>query len=327
MPVYLTHDQIDFAEWDRCLEKAANGNIYGYSWYLNIVSPGWDAIVKCAEGGYSAIMPIPKRKKFGLLDYVIQPIFTQQLGVYYSTPFSENDWEKVAILLQENFRFITSYSFNVGNTELLDKRLPGFHSEDYFTHHLNLKTDYQTILAGYRQDRRWRLNKARTFGLKVSPSTNIDLMLQIFDQTTAPRIKGVIGENYEYRMLRELYKEAASRNIAQIYEIKDPENQVLAMAMFFYFKEKIIYIFNTSSAEGKQKGAIAVLLDALFKQWAGQDRIFDFESPQVPKIASFYGSFGAEKQPFLNISLDNLPTPVRWLKQIRTDFYRKFNRK
>src|SRR5690606_38898343 len=103
-----------------------------------------------------------------------------------------------------------------------------------------------------RQDRRWRLNKARQFSLTVSKSTNIDLMLQIFAETTAPRIKGVIGESYEYRMLRELYQGAASRNMAEIYEVKDPENQVLAMAMFFYFKEKIIYIFNTSSSEGKE---------------------------------------------------------------------------
>src|SRR5688572_4274032 len=123
MPVYLTHDQINFAEWDRCLEKAGNGNIYGYSWYLNIVSPNWGAIVKPANDGYSAIMPIPKRKKFGLLDYIIQPIFTQQLGVYYTRPFSADDWNKVATLLQERFRFITSYSFNVGNTELLQTGL------------------------------------------------------------------------------------------------------------------------------------------------------------------------------------------------------------
>ena len=324
MLIYLSHHKIDFDKWDECLEDSVNGIIYGYSWYLNIVSPHWDAIVKISGDKYLAIMPIPKRKKFGLYNYLIQPIFTQQLGVFYNEPLSEAEWNVIADLLRQKFKFITGYSFNVENTYLLTQNLLGFSSSTYHTYHLDLSKTYQEIVSGYRQDRKWRLNKARPLDLKVSRTTDIDLMLKIFDRTTAPRIRGVIGEGYEYRLLRELYNIASSKNLAEIYQIQDSTDNVLAMAMLFFFKNKIIYIFNTSTEVGKKHGAIAALLDQLFRQWAGKDYIFDFESPEVPQIASFYRSFGSVKQPFVTISLNNLPTSVKWLKQIRMQFYQQF---
>ena len=42
---FLAHNQIDKKQWDRCVEESANGLIYAYSFYLDQMSPGWNAIV------------------------------------------------------------------------------------------------------------------------------------------------------------------------------------------------------------------------------------------------------------------------------------------
>ena len=42
MITYLTHDQIDKTLWDHCIAQAPNGLVYAWSWYLDIVHPGWD---------------------------------------------------------------------------------------------------------------------------------------------------------------------------------------------------------------------------------------------------------------------------------------------
>src|ERR1043166_572384 len=75
---YLEHSAIDKPKWDRCIESSANGMIYASSWYLDLVSPGWNALV---EHDYQSVFPLTRRKKFGF-HYLCQPPFTQQLGLF-----------------------------------------------------------------------------------------------------------------------------------------------------------------------------------------------------------------------------------------------------
>ena len=80
MPVhYITYQQIDKSKWDNCIDTAANGLVYGYSFYLDAMAKHWDALVL---DDYEAVMPLTWRKKFGIR-YLYQPAFTQQLGIFY----------------------------------------------------------------------------------------------------------------------------------------------------------------------------------------------------------------------------------------------------
>ena len=78
IPKYLTNDQIDFDKWDKCIERSYNGIVYAYSWYLDIVSDKWDALVL---GDYEVVMPLTWRKKYSIT-YLVQPVYSQQLGVF-----------------------------------------------------------------------------------------------------------------------------------------------------------------------------------------------------------------------------------------------------
>ena len=52
MIAYLTHDQIDKSRWDDCIAHAVNGMAYAWSWYLDVVHPGWEALVEMKEDKY-----------------------------------------------------------------------------------------------------------------------------------------------------------------------------------------------------------------------------------------------------------------------------------
>ena len=77
---YLKHHEIDKKQWDAAIEKATNRLVYALSWYLDIISPKWDALVL---DDYKAVMPLTWRKKFGIR-YLYKPFFSQFLGVYYA---------------------------------------------------------------------------------------------------------------------------------------------------------------------------------------------------------------------------------------------------
>ena len=314
---YLSHPQLDLQQWDACIESASNGLPYGLSWYLDIVSPQWEAIVREEGGVYTAVMPLPVARKFGLR-YLKQPAFAQQLGVFERVPLTAAEWQELAGLLRRRFRFITRYEFNTSNTFVLENGLDGFGCRRFTTHHLALGPGYEAVKAGYKKGRRWKINKAHRSGLTMRESADLDALIRLFDENTAGRIYGVIGEDYEYRLLRQLYHAARQRNMAQLYEAVDEAGTVVAMILLFAYNHKLIYIFNASSTAGKSQDAISFLLDAVMRRHAGQPWWFDFESPEVANVAEFYASFGSENVPFASVTLNNLPAPVRWLKQTRT---------
>ncbi len=55
---YLKHDQIDQQRWDDCIAHAPNGLVYAWSWYLDIVHPGWEALVEIVDDKYLSVMPL-----------------------------------------------------------------------------------------------------------------------------------------------------------------------------------------------------------------------------------------------------------------------------
>jgi hypothetical protein len=323
---YLGPGEINRPQWDALITAAPNGLIYALSWYLDIVSPGWAALVREEAGRYVSGLPLPVQTRFGFA-YLKQPLFAQQLGVFSLEAPTAADWQAYGRQLRQRFRFITRYSFNAANAELLGEgeagpalTLPG---TNFTTYYLSLQPSYAQLRSGYKPVRRWRLNQARRRDLRVEPSTDIDLLLRLFDENTAPSIFGVVGEAYEYRLLRALYAAANRAGLAEMWQARAPGGDVVAMILLFRFKNQFTYIFNASSAAGKELGAITLLLDEVFQTYAGQPLTFDFEAPEVENVAVFYRSFGSVPTPFRTVSHDGLPWPLRQLRAARVALYRR----
>ena len=75
---YLKNHEIDMLKWDNCIAHSFNGNVFGYSWFLDVVSHGWEALV---EDNYVRVMPLTTVRK-NFITSIHQPDFAQQLGIY-----------------------------------------------------------------------------------------------------------------------------------------------------------------------------------------------------------------------------------------------------
>lgn len=152
MFVHLRPAQLDRAQWDDLVTQAPNGLIYALSWYLDIVSPGWEALVRVEDGRYMAGLPLPVRVRFGLR-YLQQPPYAQQLGLFARQPPTPADWQQIGQLLRHQFRVITRYSFNTGNAELLNADAGpnplGIAGTVARTFYLSLQLVHAQLLAGY----------------------------------------------------------------------------------------------------------------------------------------------------------------------------------
>src|SRR5512140_1152223 len=78
MIVYHKNNEIDREQWDNCISNSGYAKPYAYSWYLDIMSPGWEALV---DDDYDSVFPITSYILLGL-QYASTPPFLQHLGAF-----------------------------------------------------------------------------------------------------------------------------------------------------------------------------------------------------------------------------------------------------
>jgi hypothetical protein len=86
---YLSHNEIDKVKWDYCIGLAENQLIYGLSWFLDIMSPGWDALVK---DNYEEVMPLTWKKKDDFLKNI--PSKFRLVDIHMNASFQSNNFSK-----------------------------------------------------------------------------------------------------------------------------------------------------------------------------------------------------------------------------------------
>ena len=153
---YLRHNQINRKKWDETI--AFGGNIYAYFWYLDYVHPGWEALV---EDDYQSVMPLTGGKKFGI-NYLYQPYFVQQLGVFSKAPITQEKTEEFLKAIPQKYRFA---EIRLNENNILGE---GFQGVEYHRNVLlDLNQDYETIRANYHTNAKRNLAKAETNNLQL----------------------------------------------------------------------------------------------------------------------------------------------------------------
>ncbi|KWW40613.1 MAG: hypothetical protein F083_1539 [bacterium F083] len=262
----LENKAIDKPKWDALIAEC--GNIYAYSWYLDIVHPGWDALV---DDNYQAVMPLTGGKKFGV-NYLFQPFFVQQLGVFSKTPMTEWKLKDFLDAIPEKYRFC-ELRLNESNT--LDNDIEGF---DYHRNILlDLNQDIQSLRANYHQNTKRNLAKAETHNLHLL-------------ETVQPQ------QVVEYGVLLRLVEEAEKHDAAFVLGVTDQEGgDPLCAAIFMQTNDRITFLFSGLNEEGKQCQAMTYLIDQVIQRHAKQPITFDFEGSDNDNLARFYLGFGGRE--------------------------------
>ncbi|GAB3194325.1 hypothetical protein ABID22_000253 [Pontibacter aydingkolensis] len=312
---YLTHPKIDKPQWDALITASEQGQVYALSWYLDMVSPGWDAVVELdAAGKYKTLMPVPWRKKLGM-PYVKQPLFCQQLGVYtLAESIPAVTYQQFWAEVQQRFKYVVGYQFNTDNQ--LTQEMA---QEQTYTLYLHLNKAYEELRHHYTRDRKINLKRAEKAGLRLQQSQDIEPLIQFFKSETADRIYGGVSEE-AYNLLRKLYVAMQERGLAQLYYTVDAEGRKNAGCLFTVWRNRIVYLFNAAPAHGRKQNGRTLLLDHIIRKYAHQNFILDFESPddREPDIVHFYRGFGAQTMLIPVLKYNRLPQSIKLIRELRT---------
>lgn len=296
---YLQQKEINKQAWNRCIDAAANGLIYAYSFYLDAMADHWDALVL---DDYQAVMPLPWRKKFGIY-YLYQPFLTAQLGLFGN---------KINADLLENFLQNIPSKFKLWEFPLNQKnicQLDHFNLYQRTNYVLNLDQPYEVLFKNYRENIKRNIKKCFQYGCYVKRDIDVSKIIEL----NKLQAKGVSEK--QYQNFSQLYQLLKKKNVAKSYGVYSKQNELLASCVFIFSHKRAYYIFVGNHPNGRTLGASHALIDAFIKDHAAKDLWLDFEGSDVRNLAFFYSSFGAKEEMYSAIQMDRLPWYIKWMKK------------
>jgi len=297
---YIDRKDIDDEKWNACLERAFNGNLYGRSWFLDIVADNWAGLV---ENDYERIFPLVFRRKFGL-SYIYQPFFTQQLGLFSTTRLDAGKLEEFIGAIPSRFRRAEMNLNTLNNPS-------GTHYKiiPQVNHELDLINSYEKIRQGYSENLVRNLKKAEKAGLSVSRNIKPDDIIALFRQNRGKDI-GHLGDT-DYMRLKRIAYTCMYKGMAGIQGVYDDRNQLVAGAFFIRSHNKAVFLFSGLSDEGRKSGAMPFLIDAYLRHNAGKHLTFDFDGSNDADLARFYKSFGSREVHYQRVIIDRMPALLK----------------
>lgn len=305
---YLRYNQIDKGRWDDCIGKAVNNRVYAFSWYLDIVSPGWEGLV---SEDYSAVFPLTHRRKLGVR-YLCQPFFAQQLGLFSRTHLTAGLVEAFLDAIPEKYRF-TEIHLNA-----LNKIDPTrFDAEFRLNHELDLIGEYPALVRGFSQNTRRNIRKSMDMGVQIGRKVDKDELITLFRDNFGTKEGKLRFKDYE--VMRDLIHYCINQNLGYLLGAYTCDGKLTASAFFLKSGSRVYFLFAASSPEARKNGGMFLIIDRFIHEHAGQAITLDFEGGNDPDLGRFYKSFGAIESPYSLLRINHLP----WFLDKGVNFARK----
>lgn len=298
--IFLNNKEIDRVLWDKGISSSLNPMVFAESWYLDICSPGWSAIV---DVDYDLLFPVPLNRSV-VLPLVMQPLFIQQLGI-----FSKHIPDPVVL---KNVLHLLPYP--VGNLNGNSSMLVGFTKQFTEGLHnfpakcsikgfisiartsvsqkgnciLSLTSSYKQLAENYSDNCRRNL---KTSQLRSSSIETCSSSKQFIDFTKKHLNYSTSGK--ALNILKELVNGALQRNCGFIISCNNNDGEPLAMAFFLNKYGLLTFLSGTSSQQGFEHRSMFSIIDHVIRKYAGTDVVLDFEGSNISGVKRFYEGFGA----------------------------------
>ncbi|MCE7064128.1 GNAT family N-acetyltransferase [Dyadobacter sp. CY326] len=320
-PTLIHRSEIDPTRWNEHICASLQCVIYAQTFYLDIVCDEWHALVWPSKDEFKIVMPLPIRRKFGF-NIVYQPHFCQYLGLFSLNELTAYAFEAFLRTLVKRFSYISTYHFNPENYFSMTNLPVSFPETKWWTeqtHWLEIG-DYAKIFSGYTNDRKTNVRRGSNVKWNVDQGKDLVALIQLFEDNHSVSIGGVSATSLE--RLRTLFQSLYARGNAKVL-YASLENEIHAGIMLVEFRQRIIYLFNAADRIGRKGNARTWMLDQHFQNHENRSATFDFESPQIESIASFYKSFGSKPVSYFAISANQLPFPLNQMQRLRKRLYLK----
>ncbi len=289
---FLKRNLIDDTKWNLAIQQAVNSLPYAYTWYLDALCSRWVGVV---VGDYEYIMPLPVGRKWGLL-YVYQPLFCQQLGVFYKSR-NESMIGKMLSTALSKFVFV---NLNANYDNRLKTSFKGTSKKKNLV--LALTAKHSTIQKQYTENTLRNIKKGQKAGLKFEEGNKKDFegFADLYIKNTARKDKTFKAQHI--KALKRLVHQSVIHDCGKLFLARTAEGDICAGVIVIENNDRIIHLVPSSDEYARQNGGMHFLIDAVLAHYADSGKTYDFEGSSVESIARFYEGFGATNEPFYMVS-------------------------
>jgi hypothetical protein len=295
---YIKHAEINKEMWDACITNSPNGLIYSRSWFLDAMTPNWDALV---HKDYIAVMPLTISRKVGV-SYLSQPAFCQQTGITGPIDFNEKITQTfidIACskfpLVEINLNFKNEYPKGSMKCNLI----------------LDLLKPFETIQAAFRKD---LISKSVFANLQIEKSVNYKSVIDSFKKLYLDKIPHL--KEKDFNNFLKVCKHVSKTGNLFVRKVLNQDGKLLSDALFFKDEKRIYYMLSATFPEGKKCDANAYLLYQVIKEFSGSNYIFDFEGSSIPSIKFFFKKFNPVEENYPIVRINNLSPFIKKIKSI-----------
>jgi hypothetical protein len=305
------HDEI----WNAFIASSPQAAPYGCTWYLDVVWPGWKAIVVTEKDQILAALPFSISKKHRI-NYVFNPKFSQYVGLFFGAIEKKNATLTFSLkkrLVKAIVEALPSEIkvFNIKFAPEFDYPLP-FHWAGYELHTrlsywLDNQTDKLSLLKNFEERTRTYINKAVKSGLVVSSIPDIDAIVALANERNSYPL--------EEALLKKLWTALRQQKKGIALEVRDATGRLHAGLIYQQFQHKIIHLFSAFDAELGNQGGMSLAIWKSIETAGPEVKIIDFEGSMLEPVENFFRGFGTRPVPYLQIKKNAFPKPIRWLME------------
>jgi hypothetical protein len=301
MIVYLKNDEIDREQWDNCIKLSPGVKPYAYSWYLDIMAPGWEAMI---DDDYDSVFPIPCSKKYAI-QYIATPNFLQQLGAFSPDKSQQKAINEFIDYIPEFFRLI---DLSVGQRISNDKYKVTLRSN----YELNLSKPYEKLRSNFSNHCKRNIEKVEKKRPEIITDISPEELIDLFRQNRGLDLKGT--KPRDYQRLNTLMNFCLRNKKGRIMGVRKSKKRLIYGIFLVEVAGSKTMLFVVNTPESREKRIGYYIMNELIKESAGTKTILDFAGSSVPSVAAFMESFGSINAPYYRIYRNRLPWPIRLLK-------------
>jgi hypothetical protein len=298
--IYHKNNEIDREQWDNCIKNTAGAKPYAYSWFLDTMSPGWQALV---DDDYDSVFPVPGFSKFGI-QYIATPVFLQQLGAF--SP--DNPSEKIGEFLEYMPSFFKLVDLCI--KEKID--VPGYKLTEKVNFELDLSKSYDTLYNDFSKHCKRNIESSVKRKPELVTDITPDELIDLFVQNKGKEINGI--KPRDYLRLKTLMKFCIINKKGRLIGVRESRRRLIFGVFVIEIKGNTTFHFVVNTPKSRDRRIGYFLVNEYIKDHSSTKTILDFAGSSIPSIASFFESFGSTPKPFYRIYRNKLFWPLRILK-------------
>jgi len=307
--IHHHRQSIDPDKWDACIRESINETPLAYSWVLDHLSPGWEAII---FGDYKGVMPLPVSSRLGIKILQMPPeVLT--LGILSDN--SEIIRQFPNILQHPEFSTFRLIAYNGTPFQNAFSDIPGTTIKQ--TQVLFLNKRYSELHRNFSRSHRRNIRAFHENGGVVEEDSAPTLFTDLLAEIGTKRTEIFMPPRYR-KQFNMMARDATSRNQGTTLSVWRQGKPVAAA--FFLFGQKRVIPYHIANTEGQHLKASFALIDHFIQKHAESGLKLDFAGSVLPHVAEFNRRFGAVPVPYPSVTINHLPLIVRKIKELKLLF-------